>query len=303
MKFEVTVLGCGSATPTLRHWPTSQLLNHEEHYFLFDCGEGTQLQLRRYGLKLQRINHIFITHLHGDHYLGLFGLLSTMHLLGRTNDLHIYAQEDLKAVTEMQLKISHSRLRFTIEWHFLTYEGETIIYENERVVVTSFPLKHRVPCCGFRFSEKPKERNIIPEYIEQYSIPIARIRQIKKGADYKLEDGTIIANDMLTRNPTPAKSFAFCTDTIFNESIIPFIIDVDLLYHESTFLEKDSERASFTFHTTARQAGIIAQKAGAKKLLLGHYSARYRELDPFRKEAEMEFPQVLLANEGETFEV
>lgn len=298
MKFEITILGCGSATPTLRHWPTSQIVNHDEHYFLLDCGEGTQLQLRRYGIKFQRINHIFITHLHGDHCLGLPGLLSTMHLLGRTKALNIYCNSALRPAIELQLKASHSRLRFPVEWNDLSYDGPKVIMENNKIEVTSFPLNHRVPCCGFRISEKPKQRNIRPEMIEKYNIPIARIRQIKDGADYKLDDGSIISNADLTLDPSQPKSYAFCTDTAFTDTAVEAAKNVDLLYHESTFLEAERQRAYETFHSTAMDAARVALQANAGKLLLGHYSARYNKLQPFLAEASEIFGNVMLADEG-----
>lgn len=303
MKFEVTILGCGSATPTLRHWPTSQLVNHNEHYFLFDCGEGAQLQLRRFNIKFQRINHVFITHLHGDHCLGLPGLLSTMHLLGRTKDLHIYANAALQEAIEIQLKVSYSRLRFQLMWHPLSYDEPQIIMKNEKLQIKSFPLNHRVPCCGFAISEKPKPRNIIPEMIEKYNIPFVRIRQIKAGADYILENGTVIPNVDLTIDPPEPKSYAFCTDTAFAEKTIDAVRGVDLLYHEATFLEKDRQRAYDTFHSTAIDAARIAKKAEVGKLILGHYSARYHDLNPFLEEAEGVFKPVALANEGLCFRV
>lgn len=298
MKFEITILGCGSATPTLHHWPTSQLLNHYEQYFLLDCGEGAQLQLRRYNIKFQRINHIFITHLHGDHCLGLPGLISTMHLLGRTNDLHIYANSALQEAIELQLKVSHSRLRYKLVWHPLSYDGPEVILETKLLEVTSFPLNHKVPCCGFRFSEKPKQRNMIPSKIEKYNIPFVRIRQIKAGADYVLEDGRIIPNAELTLDPPAPKSYAFCTDTAFSEKTIEGVKGVDVLYHEATFLEQHRQRAYETFHSTAEDAARVAKAAGAKKLVLGHYSARYNELSAFKLEASEIFNPVVLADEG-----
>jgi len=298
MKFEVLVLGCGSATPTLKHNPTSQLINHDEHYFLFDCGEGTQLQLRRYKVKFQRIKHIFITHLHGDHYLGLPGLISTMHLLGRTTDLHIYSHKDLKEATEVQLRISHSRLRFKVVWHPLKYEGMETIFENKKLIFQSFPLHHGVETCGFRISEKEKLRNIKQECIEKYNISIPRIRQIKEGADYKLSDGSIIPNEELTTAPNPPKSYAFCTDTAYAETTAKYVSGVDLLYHEATFRKKEAERARATLHSTTLDAALVAKEANAGKLLLGHYSARYKKDNPFLQEASSIFKNVMLADEG-----
>lgn len=298
MKFEVLILGCGSATPTLKHNPTSQLVNHDEHYFLFDCGEGTQLQLRRYKVKFQRINHIFITHLHGDHYLGLPGLISTMHLLGRTTDLHIYAHETLKAATEFQLKISHARLRFNVIWHPLAYDDILTVFENKKLIIQSFPLHHGVETCGFKISEKEKLRNIKQTYIDQYNIPIPRIKQIKAGADYKMPDGRLLKNEELTTAPTPSKSYAFCTDTAYSETTARYVKGVDLLYHEATFRKKESARAAQTLHSTTLDAARVANEAGAKKLLLGHYSARYKKDEPFLQEATSIFKQTLLSEEG-----
>ena len=303
MKFEVTILGCGSATPTLRHGPTSQLINHDDHYFLFDCGEGSQLQLRRYNIKFQRINHVFITHLHGDHCLGLPGLLSTMHLLGRTKDLHIYANAALQEAIEIQLRVSYSRLRFQLKWHALSYDAPQTIMENDRIEVRSFPLNHRVPCCGFIISEKPKPRNMLTEMIEKYNIPFVRIRQIKAGADYVLENGEVILNAELTSPPPAPKSYAFCTDTAFAEKAIEAVRGVDLLYHESTFLEKDRQRAYDTFHSTAGDAARVAKAAGVRKLMLGHYSARYHDLIPFLEEAKSIFKPTILSDEGLTTKV
>lgn len=298
MKFEVLVLGCGSATPTLKHNPTAQLINHDEHYFLFDCGEGTQLQLRRYKVKFQRIKHIFITHLHGDHYLGLPGLISTMHLLGRTTDLHIYTHEDLKEATEVQLRISHSRLRFKVVWHPLKYDGLHTLFENKKLTIQSFPLHHGVETCGFKISEKEKLRNIRREYIEKYNIPVPRIRQIKAGADYKLADGAVIPNAELTTDPAHPKSYAFCTDTAYSASTAEYVKGVDLLYHEATFRKKESQRAASTLHSTTLDAARVAAEAGVKKLMLGHYSARYKKDEPFAQEASSIFKNVALAQEG-----
>ncbi|HKK40035.1 MAG TPA: ribonuclease Z [Cryomorphaceae bacterium] len=298
MKFEVTILGCGSATPTLRHGPTSQLLEHDSHLFLIDCGEGTQLQLRRFKIRFAKINHIFISHNHGDHCLGLPGLISTLHLLGRNRPLNVYSQEGLREAVEHQLKISHSRLRFEINWNILNPEEKSLIFENKKLQVFSFPLSHRVPCCGFLFAEKPKSRNIKPECITKYDIPVARIRQIKAGSDYTLKDGTVISNSELTYRPEPPTSYAFCSDTAYQKRTADFIQGVNLLYHESTFLEADIERAQFTFHSTAKQAAQVAKEANAKKLLLGHYSARYREMQPFLDEAREHFDHAELADEG-----
>ncbi len=303
MKFEVTILGCGSATPTLRHSPTAQLVNYEEKYFLLDCGEGTQLQIRRFGLKFQRIDHIFITHLHGDHCLGLPGLLSTLHLLGRTKPVHIYAHPDLAEALSIQLKVSYSRLRFELLWHPLDYKGVHTIYENKTIEVLSIPLSHRIPTCGFIIREKTKPRNILPEAISKYQLSIARIRQIKAGGSFTTPEGEIIPNESLTSAPHSARSYAFITDTAPKLHSAEAIKGVDLLYHESTFLQRDAARAKETYHSTARQAAEVAHAAQAEHLLLGHFSARYRDIDHFRTEAAAVFPKVSLAYEGQTIAV
>jgi ribonuclease Z len=303
MKFELTILGCGSATPTVKHGPTSQLLEYEGHFFLVDCGEGAQLRLRQYKIKFQKINHIFISHNHGDHFLGLPGLISTMHLLGRTNALHVYAQEGLKEAVEYQLKISHSKLRFELIWTILNPAEKEKIYEDKNLEIFSFPLNHRIECCGFLFAEKEKPRNIKPEFVEQYGIPVPRIRQIKGGSDYTLEDGTVIDNDTLTTPPDPPRAYAYCSDTAFAEKTIEYVKGVDLLYHETTFLKSEAARAGETFHSTTIDAANVAKKAGVGRLLIGHYSARYRYDEPFVAEAREIFKNTELTDEGKVFPV
>lgn len=303
MKFELTILGCGSATPTMRNWPTSQLLEHDSHLFMIDCGEGAQLQLRRFKIRFQKIRHIFISHNHGDHCLGLPGLISTMHLLGRTEKLSIYAQKGLKEAVEIQLAVSHSRLRFQIDWIELDPGATELIYENKKLSVHSFPLNHRVPCSGFRLSEKAKLRNIRKEVIEEYNLSVPRIRQIKEGKDHKLPDGTVIPNSELTLDPEPPLSYAFCSDTAYSETVVEAVSGVDLLYHESTFLIEDQARARETFHSTTSDAAKVAAKAKVGKLLLGHYSARYKNHESFREEAAAIFPNVEAVEEGMRFSV
>ena len=300
MKFETTILGCGSATPTMRHRPTSQLVEHNGHFLLFDCGEGTQLQLRKYSLKFQRINHIFITHTHGDHCLGLPGLISTMNLLGRLRTLHIYSAPELKEAVELQLRVSHSRLRFELEWHETDPIEPKVLLETKAFTVSCFPLVHRVPCTGFLIAERPKPRNMRPDCIDKYGIPVVRIRQIKQGADFATSDGRVIPNRELTYDPEPPRSFAFCTDTAYSENTAKFVRDVDVLYHESTILDDLAQRATETFHSTARQAAMVATQSRAGQLVLGHYSARYRCITPFLEQAKTEFAHTILATEGLT---
>jgi len=303
MEFELTVLGCGSATPTLRFSPSAQVVAHGPDLFLIDCGEGTQLKLRRGGFNFQRIGHIFISHLHGDHYLGLQGLLSTMQLLGRTKPVHIYAHSDLQELTAIQLRISKSFLRFEIHWHPLTYSGKEKIADLERIEVYSFPLDHRIPTCGFKMSEKPRLRNIRPECITRYNIPVPRIRQIKAGDDYTAEDGTVIPNSELTIDPHPPRSYAYCSDTAYSPATATYVKAVDLLYHESTFLSDRADRASKTHHSTAADAARVALEARAGKLLMGHYSARYKETSAFEAEAQTVFSEATAAYEGLTIPI
>jgi ribonuclease Z len=287
----------------LRFSPSAQIAALGPDLFLIDCGEGTQLKLRRGGFNFQRIGHIFISHLHGDHYLGLQGLLSTMQLLGRTKPVHIYAHPDLEELTQLHLRVSGSFLRFDIHWVPLTYTGKEMIADLDRVEVYSFPLDHRIPTSGFMICEKPKQRNIRPECIERFNIPVPRIRQIKAGADLTLEDGTVIPNKDLTREPDPLRSYAYCSDTAYSPATAAYIQGVDLLYHESTFLNDRADRAAKTHHSTASQAAQVAAEAGAGQLLLGHYSARYKDIDAFEDEAKAIFPESTAAFEGLTMPV
>jgi len=301
--FELTILGCSSATPTSKRNPTAQLLNIAERFFLIDCGEATQIQLRKFKLKFQRINHIFISHLHGDHYLGLPGLLASMHLLGRTNDLHLYCPEELKEILDIQHKHSQTYLNFNIVYHFHTYVSGDVLFEDEKVIVKTVVLNHRVPCCGFAFFEKPLLPNISVEAIAKYAIPPHKISEIKKGADFIAADGSTIPNASIVSKKYAARSYAYCSDTCYDESLIPYIQNVDLLYHEATFMNDKKERAKETYHSTTEQAATIAKKACVKQLMIGHYSARYKDLQPLLDEAKEVFENTILAIEGETVKV
>jgi ribonuclease Z len=298
--FDLTILGCSSATPTSKRNPTAQLLNIAERFFLIDCGEATQIQLRRYKLKFQRINHIFISHLHGDHYLGLLGLLSSMHLLGRTTELHLYCPAELQEIIEVQYKYSETRLNYQLVYHHHNYKSDEVLFEDDKVIVTSIVLNHRIPCCGFKFTEKPLLANITKDTLAYYKIPVEQILPIKQGADFISADGTIIPNSKLVSNKAAPRSYAYCSDTCYDERIIPLIKNVDLLYHEATFLHERADRAKETYHTTALQAGQIAQKAEVKQLMIGHYSARYKDLQPLLDEAKTMFDNTILAIEGES---
>ncbi|HEX8517589.1 MAG TPA: ribonuclease Z [Bacteroidia bacterium] len=298
--FELTVLGCSSATPTSTRNPTAQLLNIAERFFLIDCAEGTQMQLRKYKIKFQRINHIFISHLHGDHYLGLMGLLSSMHLLGRNTDLNLYCPAELQEILEVQYKHSDTRLNYKIIYHHHRYINNDLLFEDEKVEVRAVVLNHRIPCSGFVFKEKPVPGNISVELIKRYKITVEEILYLKGGSDLTLEDGTIIPNDQIITNKNAPRTYAYCSDTIYDERLIPFIKDADLLYHEATFLHEMLDRAKQTHHTTALQAGMIAQKSGARKLMIGHYSARYKDIEPLILEAKQNFGNTIPAIEGET---
>lgn len=298
--FELTILGCSSATPTSTRNPTAQLLNIAERFFLIDCGEATQIQLRKFKLKFQRINHIFISHLHGDHYLGLIGLLSSMHLLGRTVDLHLYCPPELEEIIEVQFKHSQTYLRFKIVYHHHKFIANDLIFEDNKVEVRTILLNHRIPCCGFLFTEKPLLANISKETIQKYDIPVEQILAIKGGADFITNEGELIPNSNLVSNKLKPRSYAYCSDTSYDERIIEVIKGVDLLYHEATFLNEMLPRAKETFHSTALQAATIAQKAEVHQLMIGHYSARYRDLQPLLEEAQTVFSNTILSVEGKS---
>lgn len=298
MSFTLTILGCGSATPTSLKHPTAQHLQIAERFFLIDCGEGTQQQLRKYKLRLSKINRIFISHMHGDHYFGLIGLISSYHLLNRQNDLHIYGPPELQEVIETMLKASNTKLVYNLHFYPTNANKKMLLFEDKLVEVYSFPLKHSVPVCGFLFKEKNKERNILGEKIKQYQIPRYQISHIKQGADFTMEDGTTIPNKDLTKDPPKALSYAFCTDTAYMEKTARFVEGVDVLYHESTFLNEDISRARNTKHSTALQAAKVAVATNCKQLLLGHYSVRYEDEQLFAEEAKTLFANTVATTEG-----
>lgn len=301
--FDLTILGSSSATPTSKRFPTAQLLNIAERFFLIDCGEGTQIQLRRYHIRFQRINHIFISHLHGDHYLGLMGLLSSLHLLGRKNPLHIYHPPGLRTIIELQLEMSGTVLNYTIEWHEHDLENPKLIFEDQLLSVETIILNHRIPCCGFIFREKPRMYSLDKDSLAFHQVPRSQFLQIKNGGDAVLEDGRVIPNHLLTRGRPHARSYAFCSDTRFDKRVIEAVKGVDLLYHEATFLHELLDRAKQTYHSTALEAGSVAREAGVGRLLIGHFSVRYMDLLPLLAEARAEFPDTLLAEEGNSFNI
>lgn len=303
MIFAVTVLGSSSALPTATRNPTAHLLNVNGQFFLIDCGEGTQMQLLRYHLKIQRIDTIFISHLHGDHYFGLVGLISTMELLDRQKELHIYCPQGLKPIIDLQLNEPESSLSFPVIFHELVPGQYKQIIENNNIEVFSFPLKHRIHCWGFLFREKKRLRNIRKEAVERYRIPFEQIVKIKQGEDYITSDSKLVPNSDITVDPPATRSYAFCTDTVFSDDIAEYVRGVNLLYHDATFGEDKTERAKQTFHSTASQAAQTAKIANAGQLLLGHFSARYKNLQPLLDEAKAIFSNTILAEEGKEYSV
>lgn len=297
-KFEVHILGCGSALPTTRHQATSQVLNIREKLFMIDCGEGTQVQLRRSRLRFSRLNHIFISHLHGDHCFGLIGLISTYAMLERTAQLHIHAHADLQKLLAPQLDYFCKGMTFEVVFHPFNPGEQTVIYEDRSVSVETIPLRHRLPTCGFLFREKPTSRHIRREMIDFYQIPLCMINRIKSGEDYLLDDGTCIPCDRLTLPADPPRSYAYCSDTAYLPRIVDQVRGVDLLFHEATFASSEAVRARQTCHSTAEQAASIARDAQVKKLLIGHFSARYETEDVLLQEAKTVFPDTLLASEN-----
>ncbi|SDB89616.1 ribonuclease Z [Williamwhitmania taraxaci] len=303
MKFSLTILGTSSALPTSSRFPTAHVLNIHERFFLVDCGEGTQMQLRRMGISIASINHIFISHLHGDHVFGLFGLISTLDLLGRKEDLHIYSYFQLEEILQSHLSFFGTDLGYKIIVHSIDTRKFQQIYSDKGVEVYSIPLDHRIPTCGFLFREREPSLNIHKEFISQFGIPLSWITRIKNGEDYLTEDGTLIRNSALTYKPYFPRSYAFCSDTAFNPSIAKWVEGVDLLYHEATFTEELAGLAKKTGHSTAAQAAQIAKLAGAKKLLLGHFSSRYKDCSIHLSEASAVFEPVIAVKEGDIFDL
>lgn len=296
--FEIHILGCGSALPTTRHNASSQVIKIGNKQFMIDCGEGTQLQLRRRHIHFSFINHIFISHLHGDHCFGLIGLISTFGLLGRTAPLHIYADAMLEKVMKPQLDFFCKDIKFPLFFHSIDARKHCVIFEDNSITVETLPLNHRMPCCGFLFKEKPKRRHLIGDIANFYNIPTYQRQNIKDGADFITPEGEIIPNSRLTKDADPSRSYAYCSDTRPCPDICEHLKGVDLLYHEATFAESEKERAKITYHSTAREAAEIAQKAEVKRLLLGHYSSRYDDEEQLLNEAYEIFPDSICANEG-----
>ncbi len=301
--FELLVLGSSSASPTSERNPSAQLLNISERYFLIDCGEATQIQLRRFKAKFQAIDHIFISHLHGDHFFGLPGLLSSMHLLGRKQEINIYCPKELKGIIDQINEASQTLLNYKVNWHFTSDKGLNLLFEDDKVQVYSFPLKHRIYCTGFLFKEKPLPRKIDKYKLEKLNISVADILLLKNGQDVINNAGELVKNEDATLDPPAPRSFAYCSDTIYSPKTASFVAGVDILYHESTFLEDKADRAKKTYHTTARQAAEVAKTAGVKQLLMGHFSARYGDLREFIEEARPIFENCVLATDGKKVKI
>ena len=295
----LTILGNNSAVPAYGRNPTAQVLQTNDEAYLIDCGEGTQLQMTRYKIKRSKLNHIFISHLHGDHYFGLIGLLTSMGLLNRSADLHLHAPPLLEQIIQLQLDAADSKLPYNLYFHPLTQEGP--VANDQRVWVECFRVQHRIDCWGFIFREKKNPRSIDPDKVKNYEIPAAYYPELQKGKDYTTKKGTIIANEDVTIAAPAAKSYAFCADTIYDETIAEKVKGVDLLYHETTYLKDLHERAAARFHSTTIQAADIAKKAGVKKLLIGHFSSKYELLDEFLAETCEVFENTELAIEGSCF--
>lgn len=295
----ITILGNNSALPAHDRHPAAQLLTTPEHLLLFDCGEGTQMQLARYKIRRSKINYIFISHLHGDHYFGLPGLLNSMGLQGRTQDLHLFIPGKLKEILDLQFEAANAVMPFKIHYHFLEEEG--VILEEKKFTVSCFKVQHRIECWGFLFSEKKYPRKILPDECIKHEIPASFYERLHYGEDYTNKNGELIKNEWVTKAATPPKSYAYSADTIYDESLASVVKEVNLLFHEATYLSDQEERAASRFHSTSKQAAMIAKKANVNRLIIGHFSSKYDELDEFEKEAKEVFENCELAIEGVTY--
>ncbi|MFV0604548.1 MAG: ribonuclease Z [Niabella sp.] len=292
----VTILGNNSAVPAFDRHPTSQVISTYGKNFLVDCGEGTQIQLIKYKIRRSKISHIFISHLHGDHYFGLIGLLSSFALLGRHQELHIVAPAPLQQIIEMQIKVADTTLTYPLHFHIITGSGKLMVVDD--IEISCFKTNHRIECYGFAFKQVKKPRRIIPSKVKEYNIPVSYYTNLQLGKDYATEGGNIVKNEELTIEAPKGKTYAFCADTKYDESLLPHIQNMDMIYHETTYLDNFAERATQRFHSTTKQAGLIAQKAGVRKLLIGHFSSKYDVLDDFLTETREVFSQTDLALEG-----
>ncbi|HET9054146.1 MAG TPA: ribonuclease Z [Cyclobacteriaceae bacterium] len=303
MAFKITILGSSGAVPAYGRMPSAQFVEVENNYFLIDCAEGAQLQLMKYELNMHRIDHIFISHLHGDHYLGLMGLLFTLHLNKRKNDLHIYSHKGLDEIITLQLKYSKSALNYRIVFHLLTPGKQEIIFENKFVTIETIPLLHKLDCSGFLIREKPKPRRIDKTLLPP-GLSFLQLNRLKAGEDLVDDQGKVLyKNEDITLPPRNSRSYAYCSDTQYYEAIVDQVKAIDVLYHEATFMEEEMDKAAETMHSTVKQAATIAVKANPVRLIIGHFSARYKDLLPVIDEAKRVFPNTYLALEGETFTI
>ena len=301
--FRVYILGCGSALPTLKHMPTSQVVELRDKQFMVDCGEGTQVQLRRSHIHFNRLHAVFISHLHGDHCFGLIGMISTFGLLGRTAPLHVYAPQELEVLLQAQMELFCKGLEFEVVFHAVDTTVMQVIYEDRSLTVSSIPLNHRVACCGFLFREKATLPHIRRDMIDYLEIPVSQINNIKNGAGWVKENGDVVPHEELVTPADPARSYAFCSDTKYMPRLAEMVKGVDLLYHESTYCNEQADRAKLYYHSTAEQAAMVAKEAGAGRLLLGHYSARYEDEQVMLYEARAVFPETYLTAENDVFEL
>lgn len=301
--FKVHILGCGSALPTLRHYASSQVVEVRDKLFMVDCGEGTQIQLRRSRIRFTKISAVFISHLHGDHCFGLIGMISTFGMLGRTAPLRVYAPQELGPMLDSMITLFCQGLDFKVEFNPVDTSKQAVVYEDRSVTVETIPLQHRISCCGYLFREKPTLPHIRRDMIDCYEIPVSQIMNIKNGADWTTPDGDVIANERLTIPADPPRSYAYCSDTRYMPNLHKIVKGVSTLYHESTYLSRDEERAKLYYHTTAAQAATVARDAHVGKLILGHYSARYDDENELLDEARSVFPESHLSDEGKVFDV
>ena len=301
--FQVTILGNGSAVPTSWHNPTSQLIQYKGLQFMIDCGEGTQMRMIRFKQKHRNLDHIFISHLHGDHYYGLIGLINSYHLMRREKTLNLFAPKALEDLLQKQLEVSKTSLNYPLQFHALELYNDKPLYSDQELVIECFSLQHSIPVWGFLFREKVGGRRIDKSFIDQYDPEIEEVRKIKQGGDFITPRGEVLAHEIITLPPRPPRSYAFCSDTAYLTLTADYVKGVDLLYHESTFDQSKKELAEKTFHSTAAQAAMVAKEAGVKKLLIGHYSARYNELQTLVNEAREVFPESYLSEEGASYAI
>ncbi len=301
--FRLYILGCGSALPTLRHYATSQVIELRGKQFMIDCGEGTQLQLRRSKINFNKIQAVFISHIHGDHCFGLIGMISTFGLQGRTAPLHVYSPEELEQMLTAQVSLFCPHLSFEVVFHAVDPQVQKVVFEDNSLTVETIPLEHRMPCCGYLFREKNTLPHIRRNMIDYLEIPVSQINNIKMGADWTREDGTVVPNSELVTPADPPRSYAYCSDTRYIPTLHERLKNVDLLYHESTYGEDNLNRAETYWHSTARQAALVARDSGAKRLLLGHYSSRYQDENVLLEEARAVFKNTYLTDENDVFDI